>query len=78
MKNHLHSSKLDGIIALNEETVYIHRDNLKKDGFILCDSSLKGDFDAIRIPMADKAEGSLAIQGCRKHLYRGRTQALQR
>ncbi|NLY47837.1 MAG: 2-oxoacid:acceptor oxidoreductase subunit alpha [Clostridiales bacterium] len=51
-----HSSKLDGIIALNEETVYIHRDNLKKDGFILCDSSLKGDFDAIRIPMADKAK----------------------
>ena len=51
-----HSSKLDGIIALNEETVDLHLENLKDDGFILCDSNLKGDFDAIRIPMAEKAK----------------------
>lgn len=51
-----HSSKLDGIIALNEETVDLHQKNLKDDGFILCDSNLKGDFDAIRIPMAEKAK----------------------
>lgn len=51
-----HSGKLDGIIALNEETVSIHQHNLKNDGFILCDSTLKGDFDAIRIDMADKAQ----------------------
>ena len=36
-----HSSKLDGLIALNEETVDLHRDKLKEDGFILCDSSLR-------------------------------------
>ncbi|TAH69430.1 MAG: 2-oxoacid:acceptor oxidoreductase subunit alpha [Anaerolineaceae bacterium] len=51
-----HSSKLDGIIALNEETVNLHRENLKDDGFILCDSNLKGDFDAIRIAMSEKAK----------------------
>lgn len=51
-----HSSKLDGIIALNEETVNLHRDKLKEDGFILCDSSLKGNFDAIRIAMSEKAK----------------------
>ena len=51
-----HSSKLDGIIALNEETVDLHLENLKDGGFILCDSNLKGDFDAIRIPMAEKAK----------------------
>ena len=51
-----HSSKLDGLIALNEETVDLHRDKLKEDGFILCDSSLKGNFDAIRIAMSEKAK----------------------
>jgi 2-oxoglutarate ferredoxin oxidoreductase subunit alpha len=51
-----HSNKFDGIIALNEETIMLHKESLKEDGFILCDSSLKGDFDAIRIAMADKAK----------------------
>lgn len=51
-----HSNKLDGIIALNEETITLHKENLKEDGFILCDSNLKGDFDAIRIAMAEKAK----------------------
>ena len=35
-----HSDKLDGIIALNDETVEIHKSKLNKNGFILCDSSL--------------------------------------
>lgn len=51
-----HSSKLDGIIALNEETIALHKDRLDENGFVLCDSSLSIDFDAIRIPMADKAK----------------------
>lgn len=51
-----HSNKLDGIIALNDETVTLHQEDLKEDGFILCDSSLKGDFDAIRIAMSEKAK----------------------
>lgn len=51
-----HSNELDGIIALNEEAIMLHKDKLKENGFILCDSNLKGDFDAIRIAMADKAK----------------------
>ena len=35
-----HSYKLDGIIALNDETVELHKDQLQENGFILCDSSL--------------------------------------
>ena len=60
-----HSNEFDGIIALNEETISLHKDSLKKDGFILCDSNLEGDFDAIRIPMAEKAKelGNPRISG---------------
>lgn len=38
-----HSNKLDGIIALDEDTIEIHKDKLNKDGFILCDSKLSTD-----------------------------------
>jgi 2-oxoglutarate ferredoxin oxidoreductase subunit alpha len=34
-----HSLKLDGIIAFNEETVHLHLEELKPEGFILCDST---------------------------------------
>jgi 2-oxoglutarate ferredoxin oxidoreductase subunit alpha len=51
-----HSNELDGIIALNEEAIMLHKDKLNENGFILCDSNLKGNFDAIRIPMAEKAK----------------------
>ena len=45
-----HSNQLDGIIALNEETVELHRKELKEDGFILCDSNLNvNDARAIKI-----------------------------
>ena len=37
---HSHSYLLDGIIAMDEETISQHRDQLKEDGFILCDSKL--------------------------------------
>lgn len=65
-----HTNTLDGIIALNEETVRIHSGDLKPDGFILCDSSLSVDDDrVVRIDMYDKAKslgnprvsGSIAI-----------------
>ncbi|MFT3985420.1 MAG: 2-oxoacid:acceptor oxidoreductase subunit alpha, partial [Lachnospiraceae bacterium] len=42
-----HSEKLDGIIALNEETVAIHREHLQHGGFILCDSAIKAEDDSI-------------------------------
>jgi 2-oxoglutarate ferredoxin oxidoreductase subunit alpha len=52
-----HSNVLDGIIALNEETAKLHQENLKEDGFILCDKSMKiDDSRALRIPMADMAK----------------------
>ena len=65
-----HSAKLDGIIALNEETVTIHKDNLKPEGFILCDESVKTDDPrAITLNMTGiakllgsaKASGSVAM-----------------
>lgn len=38
---HSHSDKLDGIIAFTEETIELHVDELKQNGFILCDSTMK-------------------------------------
>jgi len=35
-----HSNLLDGIVALDDETILLHRDQLKNNGFILCDSKL--------------------------------------
>ncbi len=52
-----HSNVLDGIIALNEETVKLHREDLKKGGFILCDKSMEvDDSRVLRIAMADMAK----------------------
>lgn len=65
-----HSDILDGIIAFDEETVKIHKNNLKEEGFILCDSKIPSD-DArtISIDMASigkqlgnpRVAGSVAI-----------------
>lgn len=48
-----HSHHVDGIIALDRDTVELHRDQLNPGGFILCDSALEiDDPRAIRIDMA--------------------------
>lgn len=48
-----HSNQLDGIIAFHEEAVSLHSEELKQEGFILCDSKLlTEDPRAIRIDMA--------------------------
>lgn len=40
-----HRENIDGIIALNEETISIHKDNLDTKGFIICDEGEKaGEF----------------------------------
>jgi len=53
-----HSYTLDGIIALNDETVDVHRDKLRDIGFILCDSKLTADDPrCIKIPLEDLAKG---------------------
>ena len=36
-----HSAKLNGIIALDEDTVELHKEELAEDGIILCDTKLK-------------------------------------
>ena len=49
-----HSYCLDGIIALNEETIDLHKHELKEEGFILCDSSFDypdTDSRVIKLPM---------------------------
>lgn len=38
-----HSARLDGIIALNDETVALHKDKLSENGFILCDDAIRTD-----------------------------------
>jgi 2-oxoglutarate ferredoxin oxidoreductase subunit alpha len=38
-----HSNRLDGIIALNNETVEIHKTELNPKGFILCDAKIDSD-----------------------------------
>ena len=38
-----HSSRLDGIIAFNEETIELHKSELEPTGFILCDTRLSVD-----------------------------------
>ena len=65
-----HSNQLDGIVALNQETIDLHLAELKADGFILSDKSFaKGDARGIKIDMDNVAKelgnpryaGSVAI-----------------
>jgi 2-oxoglutarate ferredoxin oxidoreductase subunit alpha len=65
-----HGGKYDGMIALNQETVALHKDELKKDGFILCDDKLGiEDPRAITLNMEERAKalgnprvaGSIAV-----------------
>ena len=65
-----HSNRLDGIIALDNDTFELHKDELKPDGFVLCDSSLAiTDPRAVKIGMAEmakalgnpRAAGSIAV-----------------
>lgn len=47
---------LDGLIVLNEESLRLHHDSLKPDGFILCDTDIESDDSrTIQLPMADMA-----------------------
>lgn len=64
-----HSYKLDGMIALNDETVELHKDQIQDNGFILCDSKLatsdpraiKIDIDAMAQALGNpRVSGSIA------------------
>jgi 2-oxoglutarate ferredoxin oxidoreductase subunit alpha len=53
-----HSNRLDGIVALDEETIQLHKEQLEDSGFILCDTKLSGlDSRLIRIQMDAMAKG---------------------
>lgn len=54
---HSHSGRLDGIVALNDETITLHQDALKENGFILCSTVLSTqDSRAIKIDMDGMAK----------------------
>jgi 2-oxoglutarate ferredoxin oxidoreductase subunit alpha len=65
-----HSDRLDGIIALNDETIELHKEKLTEEGFILCDSNLETTHaKAIKLDMDKEAKelgnprvsGSIAV-----------------
>lgn len=61
-----HNDKLDGMIALNDETVSLHKDKLKAKGFILCDSSLNAEgTQVIKLDMDQMAKdlGNIRVSG---------------
>ena len=65
-----HSHRLDGIVALTEETIELHAPKLKPEGFILCDSKFSSedsrtvgvDFTAIGKELGNpRVLGSVAV-----------------
>jgi 2-oxoglutarate ferredoxin oxidoreductase subunit alpha len=61
-----HSSRINGIVALDEDTIILHKEQLMENGFILCDSKLNvSDSRLIKIDMAGIAEslGNSKITG---------------
>lgn len=61
-----HSDRLDGIVALDEETVGLHQSQLKENGFILCDAKLNiHDGRAVKIELdaMAKALGNPRVSG---------------
>lgn len=52
-----HCKKLDGIFAMDAQTLALHQNELAENGFILCDSSLMPDDKrAFALPLADTAK----------------------
>ena len=61
-----HSLRLDGIIALDAETISLHQKELKENGFILCDEKLAADDPRvlkIRMDEMAKALGNPRVSG---------------
>ena len=51
-----YTKKVDIIFALNEETVDIHEDKLKKDGIIILDEEISGEKDLMHLPLEKMAK----------------------
>lgn len=63
---HSHSNRLDGIVALDEETIRLHKEQLKDNGFILCDDKLSGSdprFIHVQMDAMAKALGNPRVSG---------------
>lgn len=61
-----HSNQVDGMIALDDDTIELHKENLKEDGFILCDTKLSTiDPKAIKLNMDGMAKelGNFRVSG---------------
>lgn len=61
-----HVDALDGIIALNDETVDNHINRLKPEGFIICDNGTqREDHRIIKLPLIDTARriGNIRVSG---------------
>ncbi len=72
-----HTTDIDGLIAINEETFLLHKDDLKEDGFILCEPSLnidhprviKLDFKNLAKEAGNAKAGGSVIIGALLSLY---------
>lgn len=72
-----HKRELDGLIAMNEESFNLHKDDLKEDGFVICDPSLniehenliKLDFKALAKEAGNVRAGGSVIIGAILSLY---------
>ena len=61
-----HSNRLDGIVALDEETIRLHNNQLKDNGFILCDAKLSWPDQriiSIQMDAMAKALGNPRVSG---------------
>jgi 2-oxoglutarate ferredoxin oxidoreductase subunit alpha len=67
---HSHSNWLDGMVALDEDTIKLHQGQIKEDGFIICDSKLsavgprliKVDMDAMAKALGNpRVSGSIGV-----------------
>lgn len=72
-----HEREIDGLIAINEESFHLHKDNLKEDGFVICDPSLsiehknliKLDFKTLAKEAGNVRAGGSVIIGAILALY---------
>jgi 2-oxoglutarate ferredoxin oxidoreductase subunit alpha len=63
---HSHTEDLDGIIALNGETIDYHINRLKPEGFVICDNAVQHEDErVIRLPLTDTAReiGNIRVSG---------------
>ena len=74
---HSHGRELDGLIAMNVESFNLHKDDLKKDGFVICNPNLsikhenliELDFQSLAKEAGNVRAGGSVIIGALLSLY---------